>query len=334
MQNTDNSEKLEIIQFLRVFAALAVAWFHFANGNPNFLNEGWLKDSGKYGWLGVEVFFVISGFVIPYSLSRSNFKLKLHWRKFLAKRFLRLHPSYIVSIIITIALWYASSLAPGFKGAAPRIDITNITLHFAYLNGIFNQPWINPVFWTLGIEFQYCLLIMLIHPVVSACKSYNNMISLLSICILPFFFIDQNNIVFHWLFLYIFGILCFQLYTHKINKVQYFFMLSIITIVSNACMGNLITLVGLCTAIAISFVKIPQIRIFTFFSDLSYSFYLIHVPIGGRIINFGLRLGGGIYLKLIIIIIALISSIFAADLMYKYIEKPSQKLSHDIKYSN
>jgi peptidoglycan/LPS O-acetylase OafA/YrhL len=62
------NKKLEIISLLRVLAALGVAWFHFTNGNVSFLDAGWLKNSGKYGWLGVEVFFVISGFVVPYSL--------------------------------------------------------------------------------------------------------------------------------------------------------------------------------------------------------------------------------------------------------------------------
>ncbi|WP_081599255.1 acyltransferase family protein [Prochlorothrix hollandica] len=65
--------QLEVINFLRGIAALSVAWFHFTNGNVDFLDPGLLKFSGKYGYLGVEIFFVISGFIIPYSLWRSQF---------------------------------------------------------------------------------------------------------------------------------------------------------------------------------------------------------------------------------------------------------------------
>jgi peptidoglycan/LPS O-acetylase OafA/YrhL len=71
--------KFEIIEVLRGLAAFSVMWFHFTNGNQDFLQEGWLELSGKYGWLGVEVFFVISGFIIPYSLWRSQYTVKHHW---------------------------------------------------------------------------------------------------------------------------------------------------------------------------------------------------------------------------------------------------------------
>ena len=59
---------------LRGVAAFAVAWFHFTNGQPTFLpQDSLLKVSGAYGYLGVAVFFVISGFVIPYSLDGAKF---------------------------------------------------------------------------------------------------------------------------------------------------------------------------------------------------------------------------------------------------------------------
>ena len=102
------NKKLEIIQLLRVLGALGVAWFHFTNGNVSFLDEGWLKNSGKYGWLGVEVFFVISGFVVPYSLWYCKFQFQRDWDRFFVRRILRLHPAYIVSILVSIGLWYIS----------------------------------------------------------------------------------------------------------------------------------------------------------------------------------------------------------------------------------
>jgi len=332
MQNTGKSGKLETIELLRVLAAFAVAWFHFTNGNIYLLNEGLLKSSGKYGWLGVEVFFVISGFVIPYSLWVSNFKFKYHWYKFLIKRFLRLYPAYIVTIIVSICLLCAYSI---FKGTTPNIDITNLILHLGYLNGIFNQPWINPAFWTLSIEFQYYLLIMFIYPLLSALKPENNIIALLLICITPFLFISQTNLIFHWLFLHIFGILTFQVYTHKINKIEYYFLSCLVTILSSACMGISITMAGLSTSLFIAFITIPQIKFVSVLSNLSYSFYLIHGPIGGIIVNIGLRyLAKEIHLQLITLTTAMIASIMAATLMYRYIEKPSLKWYKLIKYND
>jgi peptidoglycan/LPS O-acetylase OafA/YrhL len=55
-------DRIEILDGLRGFAALWVAWFHFTHGSGLF-QAGPVLASGNYGWLGVEIFFAISGFV-------------------------------------------------------------------------------------------------------------------------------------------------------------------------------------------------------------------------------------------------------------------------------
>jgi peptidoglycan/LPS O-acetylase OafA/YrhL len=67
---------------------------------------------------------------------------------------------------------------------------------------------------------------------------------------------------------------------------------------------------------------------------ISYSLYLFHVPIGGRIINLGTRLGESVAIKIIILLIALLLSIGAAFLMYNYIENPTHKLSKKFSIPN
>lgn len=112
--------RIEVVEALRGIAALAVAWFHFTNGGQ-LLPDGWLKDSGRYGWLGVEIFFVISGFIIPYSMLRGGFRFPRDVGVFVAKRLIRLEPPYLVAIAIVIVLGYLSALAPGFRGASPQV---------------------------------------------------------------------------------------------------------------------------------------------------------------------------------------------------------------------
>lgn len=84
----NENNRVSTIDALRGIASLAVCWFHLTNGNPKFLPDGALKASGAYGWLGVEAFFVISGFVIPFSLYRSGHELK-DYPRFLYKRVVR-----------------------------------------------------------------------------------------------------------------------------------------------------------------------------------------------------------------------------------------------------
>src|SRR2546423_14858364 len=91
------SQRLNILDLLRGIASLSVCWFHLTNGNEHFLPPGWLRASGEYGWVGVNVFFVISGFIIPYSLFQSGYRLRDYGRFFL-KRILALGPTSLRAI--------------------------------------------------------------------------------------------------------------------------------------------------------------------------------------------------------------------------------------------
>lgn len=103
--------------------------------------------SGQYGWLGVEVFFVLSGFIIPHAMYSSNYELRSGWKIFIAKRLLRLDPPYLVSIALIFVLWHLSTMVPTYQGAKP-IDFFSLQtfLHVGYLNGIFGYPWLTVVF--------------------------------------------------------------------------------------------------------------------------------------------------------------------------------------------
>src|SRR3954470_23823868 len=76
LMNERASMRIPVLDPLRGIAALAVTWFHFTNGRPGYLPSGLLKSSGSFGWLGVEVFFVISGFVIPYALWGAGYRIE------------------------------------------------------------------------------------------------------------------------------------------------------------------------------------------------------------------------------------------------------------------
>ena len=80
----EKKPRLDNIQAMRGLAALAVVWYHFSRGMTSDI----VVASGALGYLGVEVFFVISGFVIPYSFSQS-YRTK-DFGRFMLKRMLRL----------------------------------------------------------------------------------------------------------------------------------------------------------------------------------------------------------------------------------------------------
>ena len=113
---SSETKRIEIIHYLRGVASLAVAWFHLTNQ----WKDG-VQVSGSYGWLGVEAFFVISGFVIPYSIS-VNYKTysTSAFVSFMSRRVLRIEVPYIVSMIVTMMLGYLSAMVPSFRGDIPH----------------------------------------------------------------------------------------------------------------------------------------------------------------------------------------------------------------------
>ena len=322
------NERLQNIDLLRGLAAISVCWFHLTRPYP----EGSLvRISGQYCWLGVEVFFVISGFIIPYVLYRSNYKLKDHFGRFLLKRISRLYPPYIISIILVLALWHLSAITPGFKGNKPDYSTYLILSHLVYLTELLGDNWLSPVWWTLAIEFQFYILISLIFPIFVSKVNVYSCFWVILLCIASLI-CHSKAYVFSYLSLFSLGIVTFQFRTKFFSPYEYILMLFIVSYFSLLSLGTTITMVGLATALAIAFMQININKFFLFLGSISYSLYLIHPPIGRRIVNLGSRFATSDIEYVFISIFALLISVLFAYYFYKYIEKPSQKLSSEIKY--
>lgn len=155
---------LVVLDLLRGLAATSVCIFHFMCGNPRFLHDSDpVKAIAAYGWLGVQSFFVISGFVIPYAMFNRKYKINQSLN-FWIRRAIRIEPPYLACIFLVIALNYASMMAPGFQGTPFRLRARELLSPVAYLNAFTGELWYKPVFWTLAIEFQYYLFIAIVFP--------------------------------------------------------------------------------------------------------------------------------------------------------------------------
>jgi peptidoglycan/LPS O-acetylase OafA/YrhL len=316
------TERLATVDYLRGIAALAVAWFHFTNGS-GVLHQGWLYRSGRYGWAGVEMFFVISGFVIPYSLYRAGYR-RADFGRFLAKRIARLDPPYFAAIVLCIALSYVVTLAPGFHGGWPHYTWGQLAAHIAYVNSFVHLRWVNVVFWSLGIEFQYYLLIGLAFPILVARGSglrYGFLALLLALSAA----VRDEALVFHYLPLFVAGILAFQ------SRVGLISTPALLAGLAATGIAGPIACLGIATALLIRFVKLPTSRM-TGFGSISYSLYLLHVPIGGKFMNLGGRFAHGTPALAALLVAAMTVSITAALVFYRLIELPSQRWSASLRY--
>lgn len=141
---------------LRVLAALSVVFYHYfyyygstriVGMEPTRLTD-WILNLSKYGFLGVELFFSISGFVILYS---ANNKL---WYDFLRGRVLRIFPMLWVGASLTfIVVFYL-----GYTSREPTLIqyLANLTLLHRF---VFDQPHLDGVYWTLTVELRFYFII-------------------------------------------------------------------------------------------------------------------------------------------------------------------------------
>jgi peptidoglycan/LPS O-acetylase OafA/YrhL len=148
-------ERMRHVDTLRAIAALLVVWLHavhaFSRVNPETAEHGnWFIAAVSridVGHLGVVVFFLISGFVIPFSIPRDA---PAPAGAFLIKRFFRIFPAYWLSVPLAAAANFWIWGSP----FGQRELLVNLTL----LQGLFGYRDAEGVYWTLPVELVYYLV--------------------------------------------------------------------------------------------------------------------------------------------------------------------------------
>lgn len=101
------------------------------------------------GPFGVAVFFLISGFVIPFSLQKNSAGA------FLAARAWRIYPTYVACLAIGLLCVHASSR---YWGVAHALDPRQVLMNALLLHNLAGVPSLDDINWTLAIEIKFYLL--------------------------------------------------------------------------------------------------------------------------------------------------------------------------------
>ena len=328
---TDGQDHIEIIDLIRGLAAFSVCWYHFTNGNTGFLSDGWLKASGHLGTFGAEMFFVVSGFILPLTMHKRQYRMRSHAVAFMGKRVARLHPPYLAAIALAWGLWYIVTLVPGFQGSPPHIGVRDVVTHFTYTTAIVGDPWAVPALWALAIEMQFYLVLTVAYVALVDTRAWVR-IGVVAVFALASLLPVRSAFLPHWSSLFALGFATF-LYVRRLNGLPTFVALAALCVVCSSVVQDWeVGLVSLLTALAVAFVRLPMPRLVKWLGMVSYSLYLLHIPVGGRVINLGARLGGGTATKLAVITVALAVSIGTAYVAYLLIEKPAHRLARRIRY--
>lgn len=144
--------RLGVLDGLRGIAVLLVLWYHVweISWLPAPLPS--LQFIPETGFAGVDLFFYISGFVIVYpfvkALARGDAPPR--WAHFAYRRAIKIVPSYVLSIVVVIAIGYAH-----FANAGEALR--DIATHLLFIHTWWGDTYgsINGVLWTLAVEVEF-----------------------------------------------------------------------------------------------------------------------------------------------------------------------------------
>jgi len=269
---------------LRGIAATSVVFCHFFSGyNDEFGHSFWFPSFFKFGYYGVELFFLISGFVIFYTLSKTA-----SIKEFLIKRAIRLYPTYWICLAITFCLLKVFPL-DSFRNVTIKEMLFSLTM----FNGLFKVKAVDPSYWTLLVEwFFYIMIASTIYISRYLKRDYYYFFWFWLALILFYNFIYKIPIVGAFFNLrygsfFVSGICFYEIYISKKQVTQYWFLLLFSFLVSFFAITDMEDSYVAITILYILFLVVLHFkfsflsnRTFVFLCEISYALYLIHQNVG------------------------------------------------------
>jgi peptidoglycan/LPS O-acetylase OafA/YrhL len=334
MEQIKNKRYFEL-DALRGIAALLVVLFHFTLGRKES------QYGFRFGSTGVDLFFIISGFVILLTIEKTKSA-----KEFIINRFSRLYPTYWTCVTLTtsaivIGLCYQSNFSPKIIGEY-FANMTMFQIYFKYGN-------IDGSYWTMIIEmlfYIYMLIIFLTNKI--------KHVEIISLCLLiPIAFYDTNYFRAHfgslskalsyWLPLinhfplFCAGIVFYKMKFDKKTALRHLFL-----IICFCCQLRLFDNGGKSSMFMSLYEYMPVLAFYfivfylyisdklnfivsnvtIFLGNISFSLYLIHQEISTKFILPYLTKHSNFFLACLV---TLLLMIFLSFLINRFIEKPVMK---------
>jgi len=149
----EGKSKLYGLDHLRALAIVLVFIFHYGH---LFASPEWVTTIGKFGWTGVDLFFVLSGFLIASQLfAKTTAPEGISFKDFFIKRFFRIIPAYVV----VVAIYFLFPVCREREALAPLWKYLTFTQNLGLdirHQGTFSHAW------SLCIEEQFYLLLPIV----------------------------------------------------------------------------------------------------------------------------------------------------------------------------
>lgn len=150
------------LDLLRTVAIVLVLLRHGSRIENNGLSDGFVANLFKNGWVGVDLFFVLSGYLIANGLiRRSGAHDGVFPRGYFRDRILRIVPAYYAVLILCVF---------GFFPGSAGVSAQSILAHLTFLQDYTGSD-INVAFWSLGVEEKFYIIAPIIVIVLARTTS-------------------------------------------------------------------------------------------------------------------------------------------------------------------
>jgi peptidoglycan/LPS O-acetylase OafA/YrhL len=273
---------------LRGLAALAVMVFHFTGHYDHDIGH---LDRPPFqlalGNYGVQLFFMISGFVIFMTLDRMRSGMD-----FVVSRFSRLYPAYWASLAISAAFVYTIGIP------SQRVPLSDLAANTTMLQELLHFRHLDGSYWTLQVELLFYAQMLFWFLAGQLKRAHWIIVGWLTL-VLVFYYCNLNGIHVSWTLgqvlivqhipFFSLGILFYRLHRHGPGQVvNHALIAASIAVIALTLPPIYLPVAALCTGVFYLFVygylRALRGAPFAYLGAISYSLYLLHQDIGFDII--------------------------------------------------
>ncbi len=333
LKSTDRAVRLIEVDALRGLAAISVVLFHFTSKFQDLYPGGGMPAySFLHGHYGVNLFFVISGFVIFMTLDKT-----LHPMDFVVSRFSRLFPAYWAAIFLTFAVCHILGL-PG-----KLVGLGSAVANMIMIHGLFRVPHVDGVYWTLEVELLFYFAMFALYRLGALNKVHLLLFGLL-LGRLVYFLAEQwyavslpwllyRILILQYIPWFALGIAVYQVSNRqRCGSWRWPLATSILAVgVLFVCESNQAAFLAVVFASSVYFAANGYVPILKFsplvwLGTISYPLYLLHENIGWavqlKMLSFGASMD-------ITVVGALLVSLVLSTVVAKLVEKPAMRWIRD-----
>jgi len=211
--SAQNTQKIGTVNALRFIAAAFVVLYHyifsFYYRDIPYVDLPALRPLFQYGYLGVDLFFIISGFVISLSAEGRNAY------GFLKSRIGRLYPIFWISAIITTLF-----LLVGGHLIYSQVTLSRFLASMTMLPSLFGADALDGAYWTLAVEMKFYLIIFLLLAFKKF--KYIETVAIIASAVMLLFLPISAESEMIWIPNFIAGVIFFKIYKNGLTNWRIF----------------------------------------------------------------------------------------------------------------